>query len=88
MKKTNLIIFTLLILIVALGTAIYLKETPVSDEQIVNIPHHLRRFNRLKNRSSTIPFLMSLLRPKKKNNSLQKQISPIMFQNYRYRFQR
>jgi len=38
MKKTNLIIFTLLILIVALGTAIYLKETPVSDEQIVNIP--------------------------------------------------
>lgn len=37
MKKTNLIIFTLLILIVALGTAIYLKDTPVSDEQIVSV---------------------------------------------------
>ena len=37
MKKTNLIIFTLLILIVALGTAIYLKDTPVSEEQIVNV---------------------------------------------------
>jgi Protein of unknown function (DUF3014) len=37
MKKTNLIIFTLLILIVALGTAIYLKDTPVSDEPIVSV---------------------------------------------------
>lgn len=37
MKKTNLIIFTLLILIIALGTAIYLQDKPVSDKETVSI---------------------------------------------------
>ncbi len=38
MKKINLIIFTLLILIIALGTAIYLKSRPATEENIVSIP--------------------------------------------------
>ncbi len=57
MKKINLIIFTLLILIIALGTAIYLKSRPATEENIVSIPPPPAE--PIKNRLFTTLFLKS-----------------------------